>query len=120
MSQKKYRDRIRHKHKRQEVRRFINDEKIKRGGCVDCGLKVCYSTVVAFDFDHIDRTDKISTIAQINVYLSREQLLHELSKCVLRCAICHRLKTYADGDYVPTNQMQYDDAEQMTLFEGMA
>lgn len=120
MSRKRYEQRIYRRQQRNEIRRLVNQEKLNRGACVDCGLKVTLSNYVAFDFDHIDRNTKIVGIADLVISAGREMASDELGKCVLRCAVCHRLKTYADRDYIPVSDARLTDTSQMTLFEGTA
>ena len=62
------------------------------GKCVDCGFSGHMS---ALDFDHVNPEDKEFQIAYGLQSHSYEKLLHEASKCVLRCANCHRIKTYS-------------------------
>lgn len=120
MSRKQYEARIYRRRQRGEIRRLINQEKLNRGACVDCGLKVTFTNYVAFDFDHLDRNTKIVGIADLVISGGREKAAAELAKCVLRCAICHRLKTYADRDYIAVNDVRLTDTSQLTLFEGTA
>ena len=58
--------------------------------CMDCGEvypEVCY------DFHHIgDKTDDVSVMIRNNKKL--ETILEEVSKCVLLCANCHRLRHF--------------------------
>lgn len=60
------------------------------GKCIDCGYS---SHLAALDFDHIDPSKKTSTISRLLPAASMEYLLEEVSKCVIRCANCHRIKT---------------------------
>lgn len=58
-------------------------------GCVDCGEK----DILTLDFDHIkDKCSEISTL--ISRCVSFKKLKDEISKCEVRCANCHRRKTY--------------------------
>lgn len=58
--------------------------------CVDCKE----SDIRVLDFDHKTSSTKISTIslmvARGNAW---EKILEEISKCEIRCANCHRIKT---------------------------
>jgi hypothetical protein len=56
--------------------------------CVDCGLKTEKSVV--YDFHHLDPTKKDFTIGKNTKTF--ESLRNELDKCVLLCAICHRMR----------------------------
>ena len=73
-----------------EYRRFYNitQIKIENGGkCIDCNN----NDIRLLEFDHI-HGDKLFNIAGccINDY---EKLKKEALKCMLRCRICHRIKT---------------------------
>ena len=80
---------------RVEARRQINREFIsaikKKGRCVDCGIK----DTRVLDFDHRAEFKKIKAIsnAVLNGW-SLKKLQEEINKCELRCANCHRIKTY--------------------------
>lgn len=74
-----------------EFRRFIDEYKLGRG-CVDCGYAV---NPAALDFDHREPGKKAGTVATMYSY-TRERLLVELSKCDVRCANCHRIKTVTE------------------------
>lgn len=58
-------------------------------GCVDCGYR---ASAVALDFDHV-RGEKRFGLAEAK---SRrlEEVIAELEKCEVRCANCHRIKTF--------------------------
>lgn len=60
-------------------------------GCVDCGYK---ENAKALDFDHVrgKKEFNIGDISQRSV--SDERLMVEVAKCDVRCANCHRIKTY--------------------------
>lgn len=57
---------------------------LKGGKCVDCGGVF---PAYAYDFHHVGGKDK-----KMNSFLStrRAEVLAELDKCVLLCAVCHR------------------------------
>lgn len=58
--------------------------------CVDCG--VIYPPYV-LDFDHVtgEKIDRVSRLVQTS---SIERIQEEIDKCVLRCANCHRERTF--------------------------
>ena len=59
--------------------------------CIDCGEK----DPIVLDFDHIrDKIAPVSSIVKNN--FSQKKLAEEISKCVVRCANCHRRKTARD------------------------
>lgn len=70
--------------------KFLNDLR-KQSQCIDCGE----SDYRVLDFDHLPEFKK-----EKNVYdgarhgWSIEKLQKEIAKCEVRCANCHRIKTW--------------------------
>ena len=65
--------------------------------CVDCGQ----SDADVLDFDHLrDKKANVSTLVQSAV--SWESLAHEIAKCEVRCANCHRRRTARNRNYYRT------------------
>ncbi len=63
-------------------------EYLENHPCVDCGQ----SNPVLLDFDH--RNDKFKSISEmIKSRYSWAKIQEEISKCDVRCANCHRLRT---------------------------
>lgn len=62
-------------------------------GCVDCGYN---KYAVALDFDHIDEDTKSFSISQKYGRFTDEKLFAEIDKCEVRCANCHRHRTWDD------------------------
>jgi hypothetical protein len=61
--------------------------------CVDCGE----SDLRTLDFDHL--RDKIKNVSQmIKDGAAVESVKAEISKCQVRCANCHRIKTSIDNN----------------------
>lgn len=59
--------------------------------CLDCGEK----DPVVLDFDHIDSSTKFKSISRmLSGHYSWNSLMKEIEKCEIRCANCHRRKTY--------------------------
>lgn len=58
--------------------------------CVDCGT----TDVRVLEFDHIDPTSKKFEISAKYWTLSWSNLLVEIEKCEVRCANCHRIRTW--------------------------
>ena len=57
--------------------------------CVDCGI----TNPIVLEFDHLrDKIGSISNLLNIQKY-SWKALEKEISKCEVRCANCHRIKT---------------------------
>ena len=60
----------------------------KKAGCIDCGEK----DPRVLDFDHLsDKNIGISDM--VSKQIIWEEIEKEISKCVVRCANCHRRKT---------------------------
>jgi hypothetical protein len=78
-------NRILRNERRDELNRIKLDS-----GCVDCGYR---KNPVALQFDHRDRSQKSFEIGHALAY-SWIRLLEEVSKCDVRCANCHVIKTY--------------------------
>lgn len=71
----------RNKLQRDVTRKMLN--KIKSAGCTRCSEK----DVRCIDFHHIKGKDKkLSSMWGWN----QERVLHEVAKCILLCANCHR------------------------------
>lgn len=63
---------------------------LKNHPCVDCGE----TDLVVLDFDHV-RGEKVREVsAMIRAKCGWTSILREIEKCDVRCANCHRRKTY--------------------------
>ena len=79
----------RNRNQRKWAREFVHRIKSKLS-CVDCGE----SDPIVLEFDHICG-EKIHNIADmVNQSYSIETIKNEIRKCQVRCANCHRKKTY--------------------------
>lgn len=59
--------------------------------CFDCGE----NDPIVLEFDHTDRKIKFKTIAKmLSGHYSWNSIQREINKCEIRCANCHRRKTY--------------------------
>jgi hypothetical protein len=59
--------------------------------CADCGE----NDPIVLDFDHRDPSKKFKPISlMLSGHYSWESVLKEIKKCEIRCANCHRRKTY--------------------------
>ncbi len=78
------------KRRREKNWQYIKDIK-KKGKCVDCGIK----DYRVLEFDHMPQFPKYKMISKMaNEGYSIPKLEEEINKCELRCANCHRVKTY--------------------------
>ncbi len=74
-----------------ERREKIDKIKLDRG-CMDCGYE---KHPAALQFDHVDPAKKSFKIAA-SLMKNWDDILNEISKCVVRCANCHAEKTVED------------------------
>lgn len=75
------------------LRKLINDH-LADHHCVDCGE----SDPIVLEFDH--RGDKSFEIgAAVTRVMGLRQVAAEIAKCDVRCANCHRKKTYRERGY---------------------
>ncbi len=59
--------------------------------CIDCGE----NDPIVLDFDHKEPQVKFKSISKmLSGHYSWKSLLVEIQKCEIRCANCHRRKTY--------------------------
>lgn len=75
-----------------QQRRDIKSQCVNYKGnkCADCGYTSDKHCV--FDFHHLDPSQKEFSFG--NKLPKFEKLIPELDKCVLLCAVCHRLRHY--------------------------
>ncbi len=59
------------------------------GTCAQCGLKYNGENACVFDFHHTDESRKAFNLAPFT--RKEEDLLEESKKCILVCAVCHRM-----------------------------
>jgi hypothetical protein len=57
--------------------------------CIDCGI----DDFILLDFDHREGADKLECISNMIGRVRDSCLMNEISKCDVRCANCHRIKT---------------------------
>jgi hypothetical protein len=75
------------KEKANRNRQFVWDY-LKEHPCVDCNEK----NVIVLEFDHLkNKEHNVSNMTSAGY--SIKSLLKEISKCEVRCANCHRIKT---------------------------
>lgn len=58
--------------------------------CVDCGE----SDIVVLEFDHVIGIKRREVTLLAHQAVSLSTLMHEIAKCEVRCANCHRRVTY--------------------------
>lgn len=80
---------------RKNVRNALLDY-LLRHPCVDCGE----SDPVVLEFDHRDSTTKDFNVGDaMRMVYSLARVMREVEKCDVRCANCHRRKTYVDAGH---------------------
>lgn len=85
-AQKRHRLRI-----RQKLFEFLSEKQ-----CVDCGEK----DPIVLDFDHVDPKNRFKNVARmLSGHYSWKSVLEEIEKCEIRCANCHRRKSYVQFGY---------------------
>lgn len=80
-AQKRHRIKVRRK-----LLDFLSTKK-----CVDCGEK----DPIVLEFDHKKPRKKFKTVSRmLSGHYSWDSVMREINKCEVRCANCHRRKTY--------------------------
>ena len=82
--------RIHVNHYRAKIKAWLQEIKLARG-CVDCGYR---AHPAALDFDHVG--PKTFALAWAAATAGRERMIAELEQCEVRCANCHRIKTWEE------------------------
>lgn len=79
---------------RHKSRKFVA-EHLSKNPCIDCGE----TNILVLEFDHKDRSDKTNTISKLIKNNSTPKVIkHEIMKCEVRCANCHRKKTEQENN----------------------
>jgi hypothetical protein len=78
-----------------EIRRRLSALKVERG-CSDCGFR---AHPVALDFDHVRGVKSVNLSSARICYWSIAE--HEIAKCDVVCANCHRIRTAKRSSHVP-------------------
>jgi hypothetical protein len=63
-------------------------------GCVDCGYR---DNPFALDFDHVEGSKVACVGTLVHDLVAWDRILAEISKCVVRCANCHRIRTFQEA-----------------------
>jgi len=70
------------------------------GKCPFCGYNKCYK---AFDFHHVDPSEKDISLATIGFLSKWEKIIQEVKKCILVCSNCHR---EVHADFISQDQVE--------------
>lgn len=74
--------------------------------CVDCGER----DPLVLDFDHVDNTTKRDTIySLVQSGYGWQSVLDEIAKCQVRCANCHRRRTWVQFSWADQAKTQSGD-----------
>jgi hypothetical protein len=108
--------------RKRDRRQWLIDQKVARVACMDCLKKVERDNTFVFDFDHRDPEQKSFAISEYLHTYTTDRLLHEMDKCDLICANCHRVRTNAqqkNGVLTGYKQNRYKQnrSEQLTLLD---
>lgn len=77
--------------RQKSLRTMLRDIKVK-SGCVDCGYNEHFH---ALDFDHLGLIPKTMNVSVMCTRgWSVKRILDEVAKCEVRCANCHRIRTW--------------------------
>jgi len=81
---------------RNRLRAHIRNHLLKNP-CVDCGE----ANTVVLEFDHVGEkgTKEFNISDAVRRGLSLKKVEEEIAKCEVRCANCHRKKTYERGGW---------------------
>ena len=78
-------------------RAIVHAEKMRRGECLRCRVKVTDETAFLFDFDHREHERKVKGICYMVTTFPLERfhscIDNEMEKCDLLCCKCHKRKT---------------------------
>lgn len=79
------------------VKQWLRDYKVEHG-CVDCGYNEHWA---ALDFDHmVGKTINLASAKSIDQ--AKQEIENHL--CVVRCANCHRVKSYETKSWIVDNE----------------
>lgn len=75
---------------------FVYDYKMEKGKCEACCRIITKETAGAFDFDHLDRTQKVGCVSKMTLQgrYTLDDIILELKKTRLLCRNCHRKHTF--------------------------
>lgn len=92
--------------RRRKQKAIIDQWKLSKGNCADCGWEITPERLVAIDCDHIDPKAKKFNLSEQAGSIPNEELLLELDKCEARCRNCHAMRTRDEGHWYHRNDNQ--------------
>lgn len=104
--------------KRSERHAFANAEKMKRGECLHCHLKVTDDNTPVFEFDHRDPQTKVIAISTMCAVFSfsLQDITTEMAKCDLLCCNCHIIKSIAKVE-IDSHSKKWKRKQELVLAE---
>ena len=72
---------------------------LKESPCVDCGE----TDYRCLDFDHVRGEKNRGVFEMVHACFSKPKILVEMAKCEVRCARCHRIKSFESVKRVIVN-----------------
>ena len=108
--------------RKEDRREWLIDQKVARVACMDCHKKVERDNTFVFDYDHREPNQKTEAISTMLHSWTTDRLLHEMDKCDLICANCHRVRTNAQQKSgvltgYKQNRYKHNRSEQLTLLD---
>jgi hypothetical protein len=88
-SERRARRKAKHRIRRIEAFKYFGEK------CHDCGLKSSSKNYIAFDFHHLEPNKKETKLSDAHD-ISDIRFWREISKCVMLCANCHRLRHWSN------------------------
>lgn len=78
----------------QRKREYLLQSKLNAKSCKDCGRTITSENASSFDFDHLDASKKLGSVAQICRRMGWQALVDEITKCEVICHTpCHENRT---------------------------
>jgi len=108
--------RQRNKDEYNQRRAFVNQEKLRRGACFDCGLATTLTNLMIFEFDHRDPDSKLFNISECKGK-AFAIIAEEMDKCDMVCANCHRIRTANTAGWNNRRPDETSTHEQPSLFD---
>ena len=109
-SRRKFTTNIKRSIRRLQARIFVYDI-LSKSKCIDCGE----SRLETLDFDHVRGNKSLDVSMMINVGFPISDIGIEISKCDVRCANCHRVKTFKQNKWARANWNTANAEQQLAV-----
>jgi Zn ribbon nucleic-acid-binding protein len=97
-----------------KIRQWLADYKMTHG-CVDCGYS---AHSAALQIDHNGK--KVADISLLRSSIKRMEAEIQAGKCVVRCANCHAIKTWAEKNGLPNPSGHSEYQRGVAIFEQLS